>query len=86
MIAVGDLHTHAVAGRPERGIIKLTADLNVDLLVIGAADHSAFYVRIAGSSAERIKQLAHAFPRRDETRIAFLSTPKLMTRNPHPIR
>jgi nucleotide-binding universal stress UspA family protein len=52
------LHTHVVAGHPVRDIVKLAADLNVDLLVIGATGHSALYERLAGSRADRIMQLA----------------------------
>jgi nucleotide-binding universal stress UspA family protein len=47
-----------VAGHPVRDIVKLAADLNADLLVIGATGHSAIYERIAGSRADRIMQLA----------------------------
>ena len=52
------LHTHVVAGHPVRDIVKLAADLNVDLLVIGATGHSALYERLAGSRADRIMQPA----------------------------
>ncbi|MGQ0444394.1 MAG: universal stress protein [Beijerinckiaceae bacterium] len=52
------LHTHVVAGHPVRDIVKLAADLNVDLLVIGATGHSALYERMVGSRADRIIQLA----------------------------
>jgi nucleotide-binding universal stress UspA family protein len=52
------LHTHVVAGHPVRDIVKLAADLNVDLLVIGATGHSALYARMFGSRADRIMQLA----------------------------
>ena len=52
------LHTHVVAGHPVRDIVKLAADLNVNLLVIGATGHSALYERLAGSRADRIMQLA----------------------------
>jgi nucleotide-binding universal stress UspA family protein len=52
------LHTHVVAGHPVRDIVKLAADLNVDLLVIGATGHSALYERMVGSRADRIMQLA----------------------------
>jgi nucleotide-binding universal stress UspA family protein len=41
-----------------RDIVKLAADLNVDLLVIGATGHSALYERMVGSRADRIMQLA----------------------------
>jgi nucleotide-binding universal stress UspA family protein len=51
------LHTH-VAGHPVRDIVKLAADLNVGLLVIGAPGHSALYERMVGSRADRIMQLA----------------------------
>jgi nucleotide-binding universal stress UspA family protein len=52
------LHTHVVAGHPVRDIVMLAADLNVDLLVIGATGHSALYERMVGSRADRIIQLA----------------------------
>lgn len=52
------LRTHVVAGHPVRDIVKLAADLNVDLLVIGATGHSALYERMVGSRADRIMQLA----------------------------
>ena len=52
------LHTHVVAGHPVRDIVKLAADLNVDLLVIGATGHSALYERIVGRRAGRIMHLA----------------------------
>jgi nucleotide-binding universal stress UspA family protein len=52
------LHTHVVAGHPVRDIVKLAADLNVDLLVIGATGHSALYERMFRSRADRIRQLA----------------------------
>jgi nucleotide-binding universal stress UspA family protein len=52
------LHTHVVPGHPVRDIVKLAADLNVDLLVIGATGHSAWYERMVGSRADRIMQLA----------------------------
>jgi nucleotide-binding universal stress UspA family protein len=52
------LQTHVIAGHPVRDIVKLSADLNVDLLVIGATGHSALYERMVGSRADRIVQLA----------------------------
>ena len=52
------LHTHVVAGHPVRDVVKLAADLNVDLLVIGATGRSALYERMVGSRADRIMQLA----------------------------
>jgi nucleotide-binding universal stress UspA family protein len=52
------LHTYVVPGHPVRGIVKLAADLNVDLLVIGATGHSALYERMVGSRTDRIMQLA----------------------------
>ena len=52
------LHTHVVAGHAVRDIVKLAADLNADLLVIGATGHSALYERMLGSRADRIMQLA----------------------------
>ena len=52
------LHTHVVAGHPVRDIVKLAADLKVELLVIGARGHSALYERLVGSRADRIMHLA----------------------------
>jgi nucleotide-binding universal stress UspA family protein len=53
------LHTHVLAGHPVRDVIELAAQLEVDLLVIGAKGHSAVYERLIGSRADRIMQLAH---------------------------
>lgn len=53
-----ELQTHVVAGHPVRDIVKLAADLEADLLVIGARGHSALYERLIGSRADRIIQLA----------------------------
>jgi nucleotide-binding universal stress UspA family protein len=44
------LHSHVVAGHPVRDIVKLAADLNADLLVIGATGHSALYERWSGAA------------------------------------
>src|SRR6266481_6444451 len=52
------LNTHVLAGHPVRDIVDLAAELNVDLLVIGANGHSALYERLIGSRADRIVQLA----------------------------
>lgn len=52
-----ELRTHVVAGHPVRDIVKLAADLEADLLVIGARGHSALYERMIGSRADRIIQL-----------------------------
>ena len=52
------LHTHVLAGRPVHVIVKLAADLDVDLLIFGAQGHSALYQRIIGSKADRMMQLA----------------------------
>jgi nucleotide-binding universal stress UspA family protein len=52
------LETHVLAGHPVRDVVKLAADLEVDLLVIGATGHSAMYERMVGSRADRIVQLA----------------------------
>jgi len=53
-----ELKTHILTGHPVRDIVKLAAELNVDLLVIGATGHSALYERMIGSRADRIVQLA----------------------------
>jgi nucleotide-binding universal stress UspA family protein len=53
------LHPHILTGHPVRDIIRLAAELNADLLVIGATGHSAFYERMIGSRADRMIQLAH---------------------------
>ncbi|HUI21333.1 MAG TPA: universal stress protein [Methylocella sp.] len=52
------IQTHVLRGHPVRDIVKLAADLGVDLLVIGAVGHSALYERMIGSQANRIMQLA----------------------------
>ena len=52
------LHTHVIPGHPVRDIVELAATLKADLLVIGAKGHSAIYVRLVGSRADRIMQLA----------------------------
>jgi nucleotide-binding universal stress UspA family protein len=52
------LEPHIIAGHPVRDILKLAADLDIDLLMIGATGHSAFYERMIGSRADRIVQLA----------------------------
>jgi nucleotide-binding universal stress UspA family protein len=52
------LDTHVLAGHPVRDIVTLAADLEADLLVIGATGHSAMYERMIGSRADRIIQLA----------------------------
>jgi nucleotide-binding universal stress UspA family protein len=52
------LRAHVIKGHPVRDIVKLCADLQVDLLVIGAVGHSALYERLIGSRADRIVQLA----------------------------
>jgi nucleotide-binding universal stress UspA family protein len=52
------LDTHVLAGHPVRDIVKLAADIEADLLVIGATGHSAMYERMVGSRADRIVQLA----------------------------
>jgi nucleotide-binding universal stress UspA family protein len=52
------LHAHVLAGHPVRDIVKLAAEIKADLLVIGAAGHSAVYERMIGSRADRIIQLA----------------------------
>ncbi len=52
------LITHVIAGHPVRDIVRVAADLKVELLVIGATGHSAIYERMIGSRADRIVQLA----------------------------
>jgi nucleotide-binding universal stress UspA family protein len=52
------LMTHVLSGHPARDVVKLAADLKVELLVIGATGHSAIYERMVGSRADRIVQLA----------------------------
>ena len=52
------LHTHVLAGHPVRDIVELAAELDVDLLVIGAAGHSELYERMLGSRADRLVHLA----------------------------
>ena len=53
-----NLNTHVLAGHPVRDIVKLAADLEAALLIIGARGHSALYERMIGSRADRIIQLA----------------------------
>jgi nucleotide-binding universal stress UspA family protein len=53
------LHTYVIRGHPVRDIVKLAADLGVDLLVIGAVGHSVLFERMIGSKVDRIVQLAH---------------------------
>src|SRR5262245_11877043 len=53
-----ELRTYVLAGHPVRDIIGLAAELNVDLLVVGASGHSALYDRMIGSQAQKI--LHHA--------------------------
>lgn len=52
------LYTHLLKGHPVRNIVKLAADLNVDLVIVGARGHSALYERMIGSQADRIMKLA----------------------------
>ena len=52
------LRTHVLVGHPVRDIVELAAELEVELLVIGAVGHSALYERLIGSRADRITQLA----------------------------
>lgn len=52
------LQTHVLTGHPVRDIVELTKELKVDLLVIGATGHSAFYERMIGSRADRLVQLS----------------------------
>jgi nucleotide-binding universal stress UspA family protein len=53
-----ELHTHVLTGHPVRDIVRLAAEIQADLLVIGATGHSALYERMIGSRADRIIQLA----------------------------
>jgi nucleotide-binding universal stress UspA family protein len=53
------LVTHVIAGHPVRDIVELAKELEVELLVIGAAGHSALHDWLIGSRADRIVQLAH---------------------------
>lgn len=52
------LHTHVLAGHPVRDIVDLAADLESELLVLGATGHSALYERLVGSRADRIVHLS----------------------------
>jgi Kef-type K+ transport system membrane component KefB len=53
------LHAHtAPGGHPVRSIVDFASGLKAELLVIGAADRLPFYERLAGSRAERIRQLS----------------------------
>jgi glutathione-regulated potassium-efflux system ancillary protein KefC len=53
------LHNHVVAGHPVRTVVDLAAELNVELLVIGARGHSTLYERLVGTRADRIVRHAH---------------------------
>ena len=53
------LHVHVVAGHPVRDIVEFASKIDAELLVIGAAGHSALYERLIDSRADRIMQLAH---------------------------
>src|SRR5271157_2895868 len=52
------IHTHLVTGHAVRDIIRLAADLRVELLVIGASGHSQIYAHMLGTRAARIVHLA----------------------------
>jgi nucleotide-binding universal stress UspA family protein len=52
------IHTHVVTGHAVRDIIRLAADLRVELLVIGASGHSQIYEHMLGTRAARIVHLA----------------------------
>ena len=51
-------HIHIIAGHAVRDIIQLAADLEVELLIIGASGHSQVYERMLGTRAARIVHLA----------------------------
>jgi nucleotide-binding universal stress UspA family protein len=53
-----DLQTHIRPGHPVRDVVQLAAEIEADLLVIGATGHSALYERMIGSRADRIVHLA----------------------------
>jgi nucleotide-binding universal stress UspA family protein len=53
-----EIHTHVLVGHPVRDIVRLAADLQMDLLVVGATGHSAVYEHPIGSRASRLVQLA----------------------------
>ena len=55
------LHTHVQAGHPIRDIVELAADLEVDLLVIGARGDSAISKLIIGGT-RLIPHAAGAMP------------------------
>ena len=48
------LLTHILTGHPVRYIVKLAAEIEADLLVIGATGHSALYERMIGSRADSL--------------------------------
>ena len=52
------IKTHILRGHPVRDIVRLVKELKIELLVIGATGHSAFYERLIGSRADRIVQLS----------------------------
>ena len=53
-----ELRAHVLVGHAVRDIVKLAAELEVELLIIGAVGHSELYERFIGSRADRITQLA----------------------------
>ena len=53
-----ELHPHVLAGHPVRDVVGLAAEIQADLLVIGATGHSAVYERMVDSRVDRIVQLA----------------------------
>jgi nucleotide-binding universal stress UspA family protein len=52
------LRTHMLTGHAVRDVLKLAEEIKADLLVIGAAGHTALYERMIGSRADRMVQLA----------------------------
>lgn len=52
------LKTHVIVGHAVRDILRLAADLDIDLLVIGGTGHSAFYERMLGTTAARVVHMA----------------------------
>src|SRR5271167_1925019 len=46
------LSPHVLSGHPVRDVVALAADIEADLLVIGATGHSAIYERMIGSRAD----------------------------------
>lgn len=52
------LAVHVITGHPVHSIIDYAADLDADLLVVGATGHSTIFARMLGTRADRIVEMA----------------------------